>query len=236
MNSLRKGKTDVIAPMQKTSAELESTGAAQMDVVFMVISSADGGNVHKEFEPDHELGSNISNRLAGNQPLQERDVEAMPRTLRFVPPKSGNIPEVFSWTTGPYILCPQFRDWLEELEPGRHQFLPLQLRSTRPFKGTMDHGTYYLIVRPPCVEALIAEGTEFANRIVGKAGIKADGSYLLAFGEGACNLDRKAVEGHHFWRLRDGPGWQHMCSADLWRRIREHKYRGLNVNKKCVLR
>ncbi len=127
----------------------------------------------------------------------------------------------------------EFRDWLEELEPGQITFHPIRLRS-QPIKGVSDHGTYYLVVRPPAIDALIIQGTVFWGGKTGADCVEPDGSFALSNRSGdPCFINRKAVEGHHFWFLKGGN--EFMFSADLLRRFKAHKFRGLDVSKKCVL-
>jgi hypothetical protein len=145
------------------------------------------------------------------------------------------VPEIIGWSIGPFIVCPQIRDWLEELEPDRHQYIPITVRSNELIQGKNDHGTYYVIVHPPAIQALIIEGTEFWGGLQGREGyVKSEGN-LSANPDTPCFIDRNTAHGHHFWRLPNGKGWQHMCSTELWRRISERKFRGLVIEKKCSL-
>lgn len=190
---------------------------------------------YKEFRPDNRKSGVVIARLRRGETLTAEELADFPKELIFDPPKTGRAPEIISWTTGPHIVCPQFRDWLEELEPGRQVFYPIHVRSTRPIKGVTDHGTYYLIVRPPVIDAIIPEGTIFWGGGTGVGEIGPDGRFgLSALKDAPCYIRREAVEGHHFWYLNCGG--DHMFSAELLRRYRAHKFRGLDVTKKCILK
>ncbi|MGE0056136.1 MAG: DUF1629 domain-containing protein [Hyphomicrobium sp.] len=204
------------------------------DYVYVVRSSVTGGGVYKEYRPDDRKCDLVVTRLQRGETLTPEEMADFPRELIF-DPKSRGAPEIMSWSTGPHIVCPQFRDWLEELEPGRHVFHPIHVQSTRPIKGVSDHGTYYLIVRPPVIDAIIPEGTVFRRGRTGPGAIGPDGRFHISASEDtACYIRREPVEGHHFWYLKGGA--EFMFSPELLRRYRAHKFRGLDVIKKCILK
>jgi hypothetical protein len=188
-------------------------------VVFAVGPTVRGGSVYKEFEP--EIDGVVMARISGFGPFTQTDIDAVPRVLRIDPPKSGAVPEIIGWNTGPYIVVPQFRDWLEELEPGRHRYIPISVRSDSSIKGKKEHDTYYLIIAPPVIEAVKFEETLFGaggggGGGYGRAGYEASSGFLSSHPNAPWVIDRKAIEGHHFWRLPNGRGWQQMCSPELW--------------------
>ena len=200
---------------------------------YVYIMNSTGGSVFKEFLPDHDKSDLVVTRLKRGERLTPEEMADFPLEMGITRPKSGGVPEIICWSTGPHIVCPQFRDWLEELEPGQVTFHPIRLRS-QPIKGVSDHGTYYLIVRPPVIDALIVEGTVFSGG-VGPAEIRPDGQFFLSgLRDAPCYINRKAVEGHHFWFLKGGN--EFMFSAELLRRYRAHKFRGLHMSKSCILK
>ena len=98
-----------------------------------------------DFEP--KIDGRLMAVIAISEPTpEERD--AIPRTLRIGRPKGKELPAILVWLPGPFIVCPRLRDILEELEPGRHDFLPVAIKTEREFQGATDHGPYYLI--PDC--------------------------------------------------------------------------------------
>jgi len=206
------------------------------DHVYCMLPAIGGASVFKEYRPDHRKSSLVVIRLERGEILTPEELADFPRELAFQPNKGGIVPDVFCWTTGPYIVTRQFREWLEELEPGRHAFHPIKVWSSRPIKGVTDHGTYYLILNPPEIDAIIPEGTIFWGGGTGPEEIRPDGSFALSsVGDSACYIKRQAVEGHHLWLLK-GAGRQYMFSAELLRRYMMHKLRGLRIKNHCLLK
>lgn len=231
----KKVDVQMIVSSKNTPRAPRQPKLAEDDYVYAMLPTVRGGGVHWNYYPNDKASGGVIARLQRGEVLTAEKLADFPRELQFDPPKSGKIPDIIAMTTGPHIVCPQFRDWLEELEPGRHEFHPIALHSTRKFKGATDHGTYYLIVRPPVINAIIVEGTVFWGGKVGRAGLQPDGSFALSGAENAaCYINRKAVEGHHFWYLKGGGDF--MFSAELLRRYRAHKFRGLDMSKKCILK
>ncbi len=204
------------------------------DRVFAIGASGAGGNVLANFEPEID---GVVRAWIVSDGYTQAHVDAVPRTLRIDPPRSGGTPEVIGWSTGPHIVCPQIRDWLDELEPGVHNYIPIHVRSDTSIKGKKDHGTYYLILPPPLIDAVVIDKTDYWARdnSFGRPGYDASGGKIAPGINDPCVLRRADVLGRHLWRQPDGRGSRYMCSADLWRRIREAKFRGWQVYKNCTL-
>lgn len=226
----------MISSSKNTPRATRQSKLSEDDYVYRMMPTGGGGSVYWNYYPNDKASGDVIARLQRGEVLTAEELADFPRELRFDPPKSGNIPEIISMSTGPHIVCPQFRDWLEELEPGRHEFHPIAMYSTRKFKGATDHGTYYLIVRPPVIDAIVVEDTVFWGGKVGHEGLQPDGRFSLSNVENdPCYINRKAIEGHHFWQLK-GSRVAFMFSAKLLRRYRAHKFRGLDMTKKCILK
>ncbi len=204
--------------------------------VFAIGPSSSGGCVYKEFEPEID---GVVRAWIVSDGYTQAHVDAVPRTLRIDPPRSGGTPEVIGWSTGPYIVCPQIRDWLDDLEPGVHNYIPIKVRSEVSIKGKKDHGTYYLILPPPLIDAVVIEKTAYAipgvGARVGQEAYVKGGGYMSSGKDEPCVLRRANVQDRHLWRQPEGRGARYMCSADLWRRFREAKFRGWEIDKNCTL-
>jgi hypothetical protein len=204
-----------------------------------IIGASVTGGVSKDFEP--EIDRRLMAVVAISKPtLEERD--AIPRTLRIGRPKGKELSAIFGWMSGPFIVSSRLRDILEELEPGRHDFLPIAVNTEREFQGTTDHGTYYLILSPPRLDAVIVEETDFAKGY-GREGFEKSGGTISHLKEHACVLNSEVIEGHHFWQLPEDFGARpenpfsgrtaYFCSDELWRRIRAEKMKGWDIEKVC---
>jgi hypothetical protein len=204
-------------------------------------SVTDGSAVSKDFEP--EIDGRLMAVIAISTPTSE-ERDAIPRTLRIGCPKGKELPAILGWSPGPFIVCPRLHDILEELEPGRHDFLPIAIKTEREFQGKTDHGTYYLILSPPRLDAVIIEQTEFAKGY-GRDGFERGGRLSLGK-EDPCVLDGRVIEGHHFWQLPRKFGARpenpysgeiaFFCSDELWRRVRAEKMKGWDIVKKCAVK
>jgi len=77
----------------------------------------------------------------------ERRAKA-PSVVRFGPPNKDEMPGIFGLARFPWFICPTLHDWLEELEPGVHDYFPLDAICDKPIKGHTDQGRYYFLSPP----------------------------------------------------------------------------------------
>lgn len=207
---------------------------AEDDYVYCVISTVGGGVTRNS---DRIIAKAVWSSLGSGAAKcsLRKNWPIFRKSLFLIPPKLvGRL----KLSVGPraHILCVRNSGtgWRSSSPDGR-SFYPIHVRSTRPIKGVTDHGTYYLIVRPPVIDAIIPEGTIFWGGGTGVGEIGPDGRFgLSALKDAPCYIRREAVEGHHLWYLNGGG--DHMFSAELLRRYRAHKVRGLDVTKKCILK
>jgi len=144
----------------------------------------------------------------------------------------------------PEILGEQLRVWtvkeevkqiIEELEPGVHTFIPVNLR----VRGkNEDYGQYYLLYVGQASDAVVIEETKFRDGF-GRAGFEM--SWVLsAFGD--IVLDDRPIEGRHLWRGGIGklggsgdPFWSYLfCSDELKNRIKQAGVEGWRF-RQCKL-
>jgi hypothetical protein len=177
-----------------------------------------------DFEPD--IDERLKARFAAGDPLSSVELEQIPRTLRLTEFPSVDWPEIIGWLNGPYVLCTRLRDKIEELEPGLHVFIPLEVYSAK--KRHKDREIRHLLYLTQAVDAVALEGTKFRHGF-GEQAAKTSGFNL--YREGPCVLKRSAVEGRHLWRGA-GPGgrWaDYFCSDELGQFIYEQNIRGWDM-------
>ena len=108
-------------------------------------SSSDSRSVAKDFDPDITI--DYKRQLVGTFPMTADGQAAIPKRLRVGSPRRGGVPHILGWSMGPWIVSPRVHDIIEELEPGVQHFRPIELRR--------DRGTYFLILPPPTLDAII---------------------------------------------------------------------------------
>jgi len=200
-----------------------------------VISSSlsDSRSVSKEFEP--EIDRRSKGRMIFGDPFTDEEVAALPKTLLVGRPRVGGIPHILGWSIGPFVVSPRVHRIIEELEPGRQCFLPLAVKSKddRKIKGKTDHGTYYLIMHAPLLDAVVIEKTDFINGF-GRAGFEASSRPLLSLAKGtSCVLDLSVAAGHHFWQGTEPLRQFYFCSDELRDRLKAEKLDGWKFSPRC---
>lgn len=207
------------------------------------LSVSDGSAVRKQFDP--EIARELHAKITLLTSISTEDRAAIPRVLRVSERRRGGIPDVIGWNIGPFIICERLRDILEELEPGRHDFLPIEIRSEDRGVDEKIFGTYYLILCPIRLDAVIIDETSF-DKGVGREGYVLSGGGISTLKEGVCALNKMVIEGHHFWQLPSDFGSTsnypnhsetgYFCSDELWSRFKSEKMDGWTIEKKCVVR
>lgn len=104
---------------------------------------------------------------------------------------------------GRLSMCPEARALVEELEPGVHQFFPVEVvrpRSKRPIHrldGRVLDGPYYLFNVQAALDAVWVERSEvdvLYDRVDGRPRvIRRPGNWNIV-------LRRDVIQGHHVWR------------------------------------
>jgi hypothetical protein len=153
---------------------------------------------------------------------------------------SGRVPDVIGMSTGPFVLSPALKAFLETNEPDVHRFLPIQIHTRELFEGKPEHGKHWMLVPPPIVDCLNIEKTVMTYDIQNKKwDRKKDESNLwgggVPFGDDLpCFFDRLPVEGRHLWRILEGSRSRaYACSAEFWKFFRSQKMIGWINNKTC---
>lgn len=169
--------------------------------------------------------------------------EKIPRVLRVDErPVTGGIPSIIGWNIGPFLICQKLKDIIEELEPGRHDFLSIDLKGIDRNIDEIDYGTYYLIVCPVFLESILIEKTRFTKGM-GEVGREASAGAISSRDNSPCVLDGNVIAGHHFWRqspsiarTKNNPGRRgvvYFCSDVLQERITSEGMDGWGFIKYC---
>ncbi len=109
------------------------------------------------------------------------------------PPDRGDMPEIFGENVGVWTVKDNVKQIVEELEPGVHTFIPVNLRLRRKDK---DYGQYYLLYVGQAIDAVVIEETNFRDGF-GRVGFER--SWVLNSLVGDTVLDRRLIEGRHLW-------------------------------------
>ena len=175
----------------------------------------DSRSVPKDFDPD--ITMDYMRQLIGTFPMTAEGHAAIPKRLRVGSPRRGGIPHILGWSMGPWIVSPRVHDIIEELEPGIQRFSPIELLTK---DGRKTRATYFLILPPPTIDAIIRDRTEFW------------GGTLLRF-PGRCVLDAAAIRGRHFWRASPPLQLNYFCSDDLGDRLKAERLDGWDLRHRC---
>lgn len=193
----------------------------------------DRSSVYKAFDPPMDERTRAGLALGVLSPEELAALKASPPTLIIERPKISKVPDIIGWSIGPYILCPRLREILEDLEPGRHDFIPVPLITREPFQGRTDHGTYHILLPPPRIPALIIEETEFWGGF-GREAYDQGNTALSPARTDPCVLDEAVISGHHLWRRMEDEDY--FCSDELWRLIKAEKMKGWAVKRRCQVK
>lgn len=183
-----------------------------------VIHSSNVDSRATSFDFDPKIAMDIKRQLSGALPLTPEGMAAIPNRLRVGKPRRGPIPHILGSSMGPWIVSEEVRDLLEGLEPGIQDFRPVELISG---KDQSYLKTYYLILLPPIIDAIVKEKTEFV-------------SPSLLRPRGVCVLDEEAIRGRHLWRAERPLQLTYFCSDELGDRLKAHKLHGWDLRHRCT--
>jgi len=143
-------------------------GGGVMDKAYLIGAGVnDGSAMLKRWAPpmDYTLEAGLALGVATDD-----EWNGIPREQAMVISRlaKGRVPEVLGWSTGPFVVAPKIREFLETHEPGVHHFLPIQIRTEREVDGREEHGTHWLLRAPPLVDCLNLQETVMIYDIQGK--------------------------------------------------------------------
>ncbi|CTQ55910.1 hypothetical protein LP7551_04460 [Roseibium album] len=185
--------------------------------------------IHKKFVPDFPM-SERRPFLNGVDFTQEQ-IDAIPRTLLVSAPEGGKgLPELTGWDNSLKIVAPLVKEFLEQIEPDVHEFIPLHVKRD---DESEDYGTYYLILIRQTLDALIFEETPFGANDYGLGGAKKNRFQISRFGSPV--LRRSVCEGRHLWRGAGKLADHYFCSNKFGEFIKKNAFRGWKLDE-CVMR
>lgn len=193
--------------------------------------NVDSRSVKKEFEP--EIDQRVMALITLGRNVTEEEVNSLPGTLLVSRPQAGAVPDIIGWNIGPFIVSQQVKDKIDELEPKVHEYAPIELRNKdgQRIRGQNERETYYMILRPPQLDAIIVEKTDF-NGGRGRAGFNGRELPSVNTAPGlVCTLDRTAIAGHHFWRAPAPMAPTYFCSDELHDFIKARKLHGWSFHR-----
>lgn len=167
-------------------------------------------------------------KLGLGLPLTPELLALTPDPYFVTPPRKGGMPAIFGENLGVWTVNDQVKQIIEELEPGIHTFIPVNLRVRD--KET-DYGQYYLLYIGQAIDAIVIDETNFRDGF-GREGFQK--SWVLNGLVGPTVLDPKLIEGRHLWRGGIGkiggggdPFYRYLfCSDELKKRIKSAKLEG----------
>lgn len=158
--------------------------------------------------------------LARGEDLMPELLSKIPNPFYVIPPRKGEMLEIFGRNPGVWTIKENIKAIIEELEPGVHSFIPVNLK----VRGSEeDFGKYYLLYFGQAINAVVVDATDFAEGR-GRTGFEKS-STISAFGD--CILDAEKVRGKHLWRGARGIlgssspfAFTVFCSDELAKRIK----------------
>lgn len=212
----------------RTGEVISLAGRRPMKDAYVLHGSLIGGNPKGFFQFEPEIPSLTQVKLSRDM-LSEAETAALPtRPRMIVEARFGGtegIPAVFGFLTRLLFGNLKFRDLLENLEPGVHRFLPIDLHSTVEIAGRTEHGEHYILLPPPLVDCLVVAETDFAKGYGIEGWMRGNGGKgggTLSSTEGKrCTLRRSEIEGRHLWRTKVGERFKYTCSDRFWDAVRD---------------
>jgi|GEM_PF-3128451 len=208
---------------------------------WIEVNVNDGSSMIVEWYP--ELDDVFEARLSFGLETDE-EFTALPKDQKAKIYKlaNGRIPEVLGHSTGPYIIAPAIKEFLEVNEPGVHQFAPVLMQTPRTADGSDVPILHWLLRSPPLVDCLVLEGSIFKKDIRGenwervKDKSKYWGGGLSRDRDNPCVFDAEQVEGRHLWRFKEGDFFSSFaCSDEFWTFFKQNKFLGWKSEKTCQL-
>lgn len=214
-----------------------------MDKAYMLASKLINWCSGFEFAP--QLNEVFDARLAaGTTSEAELSVLADTQAVHIRRLKT-QVPDIFGMSTGPFIISPKMRAFLDDHEQGTHRYFPIQIITTTPKDSVTQHGTHWLLFPPPRIDCLNFDFTIFTDDAQDKAWSR-DRSDASPWGNGPrsdrsrpprrCVLDGIDLKGRHLWRVATGndPIYsEYVCSPEFWSFYLRSKMMGWETETTC---
>lgn len=199
------------------------------------------------FDVDSPRNSAIARYgLSTFEVLGDDERSKIPRKLWIDKSSAAEIDSVIGWSDGPFLFSEEARKMLEVLEPGVHEFMPIDLCNSGLGAQANEHepvAVYYLLLAPITINAIVFEKTEFWKPFTEER--RGHPGPLSPDLEDDVTLQQAAIQGHHFWRENlktlhdDGPSFSHrpyyFCSDEFHAEFERRGLSGLSFVRKCVV-
>jgi hypothetical protein len=147
--------------------------------------------------------------------------EVVPRRLRLIRGKA-----MYDWLSlngGGTLVSSRFRDAVEELDPGRHQFFPVVVEDK---KGAVRPGDFFIFNVVGRIDAIIEDRSNF--KATGRGNVK-NWIYERRVGPWQCALDAAVIGGRACWvEHRYSECW--FISERLATLLQERKLNGFGLD------
>ena len=140
---------------------------------------------------------------------------------------------VFGKAIGPWLVNSKIKDKIEELEPGTHEFLPVDVISE---DRQVEYGRYYYVVISQKLDALDYERTHFVGGTGYEAGVRSKFNTRRARSKypfPIC-LIQSVIEGKHLWRGPARQDTKYYCSDELRQFFLDNKLTGWDFEKTAI--
>lgn len=192
-----------------------------MQYAYILERATEGTMARFDYDPPIEqlLIAKITHGIATSEEISSIPPE---QSMVFREPFGiGRVPVAFGYLSRFMHVSSKIKNYIEALEPGVHQFLPISLQAPFPMHGLSEQEPYYILMPPPVVDCIIVEETRFARGfgLEGwQQGLGGTGGGGLD-GCGPCVLRRRSVAGRHLWRIKVGKQHYAMASEEFWHGI-----------------
>lgn len=184
----------------------------------VALSANDDRSVSKEFDPP--IAIEHMRQLAGTRQLSTEGLATIPTRLRIGKARQGGIPHILGWSMGPWIVSPRVAELIAQLEPSVQNFRSIALVDQNSDRKL---ASYFLILPPPALDAIIVEETDFSSSATFRRG-------------GLCTLNGAAIRGHHFWRGVGPLTTTYFCSDELHDKLLLEQLDGWAFRHHCRIR
>ncbi|WP_068009341.1 imm11 family protein [Pseudovibrio axinellae] len=152
----------------------------------------------------------------------QEEIDQLPRTHLVEKPAGGKPqPDMMGWNFYPPVIAPVLKDFIETLEPGVHEFVPVEVKRD---DGSQEFGTYYLMLVRQTSDALLFDETNWDGGQYGYEAARKERFLISHFHNPV--LRALACAGLHIWRGTGKLVKQSFCSDEVGQFIKEKGLRG----------
>jgi len=174
--------------------------------------------------------------ISRGDPLTPELLSLTPDPYYVEPPERGHMPAIFGENLGVWTISEDVKTAIEELEPGVHKFIPVNLAVRNKNK---KYGKYYLFWVGQIIDSVVINETQFRDGF-GREGYAK--SPVITVLTGSIVLDPQKIASHHFWRnrfIKNVSGREvfyddYFCSEELKRSLERMRAEGWRF-KACKL-